>query len=80
MSAGAGQAKVYRILGATGVETYCTWQTVEDGAEGAWDWSRWDEQVQDLQEALTHFDVPYEAGDTHWSRDGTKIAFVLLVN
>jgi TolB protein len=24
---------------------------------------------------LTHFDVPYEAGDTNWSSDGKKIAF-----
>jgi Tol biopolymer transport system component len=26
-------------------------------------------------EQLTHFDVPYEAGDTNWSSDGKKIAF-----
>jgi Tol biopolymer transport system component len=26
-------------------------------------------------EQLTHFDPPYEAGDTNWSSDGTKIAF-----
>ena len=26
------------------------------------------------QEQLTHFDVPYEAGDTNWSSDGKKIA------
>jgi Tol biopolymer transport system component len=27
------------------------------------------------QEQLTHFPVPYEAGDTNWSSDGRKIAF-----
>jgi Tol biopolymer transport system component len=27
------------------------------------------------QQQLTHFDVPYEAGDTNWSSDGKKIAF-----
>jgi Tol biopolymer transport system component len=27
------------------------------------------------QEQLTHFDVPYEAGDTNWSSDGKRIAF-----
>jgi len=26
-------------------------------------------------EQLTHFDMPYEAGDTNWSSDGRKIAF-----
>jgi Tol biopolymer transport system component len=26
-------------------------------------------------EQLTHFDPPYETGDTNWSSDGTKIAF-----
>jgi Tol biopolymer transport system component len=27
------------------------------------------------QTQLTHFDVPYEAGDTNWSSNGKKIAF-----
>jgi Tol biopolymer transport system component len=27
------------------------------------------------QQQLTHFDVPYEAGDTNWSSDGRKITF-----
>jgi Tol biopolymer transport system component len=27
------------------------------------------------QEQLTHFDVPYEVGDTNWRSDGSKIAF-----
>ncbi len=32
------------------------------------------------QQRLTHFDVPYEAGDTHWSSDGKKIVFEYDVN
>jgi TolB protein len=31
-------------------------------------------------EQLTHFDVPYEAGDTNWSSDGKKIAFEYDIN
>lgn len=32
------------------------------------------------QVQLTHFGVPYEAGDTNWSSDGKKIAFQYDVN
>ena len=32
------------------------------------------------QVPLTHFDVPYEAGDTNWSSDGKKIAFEYDIN
>jgi TolB protein len=32
------------------------------------------------QEQLTHFDVPYESGDTNWSSDGEKIAFEYDIN
>jgi TolB protein len=32
------------------------------------------------QRQLTHFDVPYEAGDTNWSSDGRKIAFEWDIN
>jgi Tol biopolymer transport system component len=32
------------------------------------------------QEQLTHFDVPFEAGDTNWSSDGKKITFEYDVN
>jgi Tol biopolymer transport system component len=32
------------------------------------------------QEQLTHFDVPYEAGNPNWSSAGTKIAFQYEVN
>ena len=31
-------------------------------------------------EQLTHFEVPYEAGDTNWSSDGKKIAFQYDIN
>ena len=32
------------------------------------------------QTQLTHFDVPYEAGDTNWSSDGRKITFEYDIN
>jgi Tol biopolymer transport system component len=32
------------------------------------------------QEQLTHFEVPYEAGDTNWSSDGKKITFEWDIN
>jgi Tol biopolymer transport system component len=32
------------------------------------------------QRPLTHFDVPYEAGDTNWSSDGATIAFEYDIN
>jgi Tol biopolymer transport system component len=32
------------------------------------------------QAQLTHFDMPYEAGDTNWSSDGRKIAFEHDIN
>ncbi len=32
------------------------------------------------QEQLTHFEAPYEAGDTNWSSDGRKIAFEYDIN
>jgi TolB protein len=32
------------------------------------------------QVQLTHFDVPYEAGDTNWSSDGKTIAFEYDIN
>lgn len=49
--AGPGQALLYRALGVTSVESYVTWQSVEDDGEGQWDWSRWDRQVEDLETA-----------------------------
>jgi len=46
-----GQAALMRALGVTSVESYVTWQTVEDAGQGRWDWSRWDRQVEVLREA-----------------------------
>ena len=70
----AGQAKVFRALGATGAETYCTWQTVEDAGEGKWDWSRWDKQVQVLQQAGLKWVPLIIAGPAYttpkWYREG----------
>ncbi len=48
---GLGLAQLLRALGATSVESYVTWQTVEDGGQGRWDWSRWDRQMDLLQQA-----------------------------
>jgi Glycosyl hydrolase family 14 len=45
------QAALYRMLGFTCVESYVTWQTVEDAGEGKWDWSHWDRQVEILEHA-----------------------------
>lgn len=43
-------APLYRALGVTSIESYVTWQTVEDKGQGQWDWSQWDEQVRILKE------------------------------
>ena len=45
------QAALYRMLGFTCVESYVTWQTVEEAGEGKWDWSHWDRQVEILEHA-----------------------------
>lgn len=45
------EAALYRMLGFTCVESYVTWQTVEDAGEGQWDWSHWDKQVETLRSA-----------------------------
>lgn len=44
-------AHALALLGVTAVETYVTWQTVEDAGRGQWDWSRWDAQVEILEKA-----------------------------
>ena len=46
-----GEAALYKMLGFNCVESYVTWQTVEDAGEGQWDWSRWDRQVEVLKQA-----------------------------
>ena len=83
ITASAGQAKVFRSLGATGAETYCTWQTVEDAGEGKWDWSRWDKQVQVLQEAGLKWVPLIIAGPAYttpkWYREGPlSVPYVCL--
>ena len=46
-----GESALFRVLGATSVESYVTWQSVEDAGEGKWDWSHWDRQVEILRRA-----------------------------
>jgi hypothetical protein len=46
-----GEAALFRVLGVTSIESYVTWQTVEDAGEGQWDWSHWDQQVAILRSA-----------------------------
>lgn len=46
--AGAADAAVYKALSVTSVESYVTWADVEP-KEGEWDWSKWDRQVEILQ-------------------------------
>ena len=49
--ASESQAALYKAMGFTAVDSYSTWQTVEPEAEGSWDFSRWDEQVDILRRA-----------------------------
>lgn len=42
-------ALLYKAYGVTSVESYVTWQTVEEAGPGQWDWSHWDKQVAVLQ-------------------------------
>ena len=43
------QAQYIKNIGFTSVEQYVTWETLENGGEGKWDFSAWDEQVAILQ-------------------------------
>ncbi|NLP10028.1 SUMF1/EgtB/PvdO family nonheme iron enzyme [bacterium] len=43
------QAKLYRSLGVTSVESYVTWESVERNGKGDWDFRRWDRQVEILK-------------------------------
>ena len=43
-------AALYRSLGVTSIESYVTWETCEREAEGKWDWSQWDKQVEILKD------------------------------
>ena len=44
-------ALLYKILGVNAIDSYSTWQTVEPLAEGEWDFSQWENQVNILREA-----------------------------
>jgi hypothetical protein len=72
------QAMLLRSLGVTSVESYVTWQTVEDAGRGQWDWSRWDKQVAVLERAGLKW-VPFLiAGPAYanpkWFREGAAHA------
>jgi len=43
------KAKLFRSLGVTSIESYVTWQTVEERGKDQWDWSLWDKQVEILK-------------------------------
>jgi len=38
-------------LGATSIEQYVTWQTIEDAGEGQWDFGVWDKSVEQIKRA-----------------------------
>lgn len=42
-------ASVCKSLGATSIESYVTWETVESRGKDQWDWSYWDKQVDVLK-------------------------------
>jgi formylglycine-generating enzyme len=44
-------AQHIRNIGFTSIEQYVTWETIENGGEDCWDFSRWDEQVEIMKEA-----------------------------
>ena len=48
--ASPADAAVYKALSVTSVESYVTWADVEP-KENEWDWSKWDRQVEILQNA-----------------------------
>lgn len=70
------EAALYRMLGFTCVESYVTWQTVEDGGEGQWDWSRWDQQVEILRSAGLKWAPLLVCGPAYslpkWFRDSNR--------
>ncbi|MCC7494361.1 MAG: family 14 glycosylhydrolase [Fimbriimonadaceae bacterium] len=70
------EALILEALGVTSIETYVTWQTVEDAGRGQWDWSRWDAQVAVLRQAGLKW-VPFLiAGPAYatpkWFREGPQ--------
>jgi hypothetical protein len=78
-----GEAAFAKMLGVTSVESYVTWQTVEDAAEGKWDWSRWDHQVDVLERAGLKWAPLLVAGPAYatprWYREsGYSVPYVCL--
>ncbi|NCP30213.1 MAG: family 14 glycosylhydrolase [Armatimonadetes bacterium] len=74
--ADANAALLFRAFGVTSVESYVTWQSVEDAGKGQWDWSRWDRQVAVLKQAGLKW-VPFLiAGCAYatpkWFREGPQ--------
>jgi hypothetical protein len=74
--ADANAALLFRAFGVTSVESYVTWQSVEDAGKGQWDWSRWDRQVAVLKESGLKW-VPFLiAGCAYatpkWFREGPQ--------
>lgn len=72
--ADADSGLLYRSLGVTSIESYVTWETCEREAEGKWDWSRWDKQVEILKECDLKW-VPFlilspAYSTPNWFREG----------
>jgi hypothetical protein len=81
--AGPGEAVLFRALGFTSVESYVTWQTVEDAGQGQWDWTRWDRQVEILRAAGLKWAPLLVAGPAYatpkWYRDSDRaLGYVCL--
>jgi hypothetical protein len=77
------EAALIRALGFTCVESYVTWQSVEDAGEGQWDWSRWDQQVEILQAAGLKWAPLLVLGPAYalpqWYRDSDRtVGYVCL--
>jgi hypothetical protein len=78
-----GESALFRMLGATSVESYVTWQSVEDAGEGRWDWSRWDRQVEILRGAGLKWAPLLVCGPAYaipkWYRDSDRsVPYVCL--
>jgi hypothetical protein len=81
----AATATLLKVLGVTSVESYVTWQTVEDAGRGQWDWSKWDRQTAILRAAGLRWTPFLIVGPAYanpkWFRDSdAHLGFVNLVN
>ena len=67
-----------KMLGVTSIESYVTWQTVEDAGEGQWDWRHWDRQVEVLERAGLKWAPLLVAGPAYatprWFRESDRSA------